>query len=121
MTPASGERCRRPTCTPTPWCAFIYEGRWCVGRMPRRGATIVVADCGPAFSPQDPDLATQAKRNAELIAAAPEMHEALAAFAEHWSGYEQDKDWGYAAEDPKGCKIIRAARVALVKARGEKE
>jgi dihydrodipicolinate synthase/N-acetylneuraminate lyase len=66
------------------------------------GNKIVIAHC---FGKQSDDFAADARANATLIAAAPDMYEAL-----QWIVENADED-----------SVVSAAKAALAKARGEGE
>lgn len=82
------------------WAAAILKGKHFTG-----GA--VIADCQGARSGY---LDDEAEANARLIAAAPELLEALTKIRQVADGFKVDVPWG---------KIIEMADAALRKARGE--
>ena len=97
--------------TPGPWVVVGRLTKYVEARLPS-GLIQEVAACGPTAA--DEGYGQQQEANARLIAAAPDLLEALQDIAEYWN-----QDQNEAAMADACWHAIHTARAAIAKATGE--
>lgn len=106
--------------SPAPW----KQGEWvpyCENNIVRcdyhrkdgTPSTRIVAECNATFSSE------QARVDARLIAAAPDLYEALRECVGEMCKFCKETEIGKSLPCEMGCEIMRRARAALEKAGGE--